>query len=268
MSKIDMMSLRKLSNGLFAVFTNDGTKHNACIINTAQQITDTPTLITVCINQSSYTCETIKKTKEFNLSILSEEAPFKLFSALGFVSGRDTDKLKDCTALGTSENGLKYLTKFSNSYLSAKVIDMTDYGTHTIFVAEVTEAAVLSDVPSATYAYYFTNIKPQPKNASSGKSKKIVGWRCIICGYEYEGAELPSDYTCPLCAHPATDFEPIYEDGSAGDAAEESKDEEKKNIVGWRCIICGYEYEGAELPSDYVCPLCNHPASDFEPIYG
>ncbi len=268
MSNIDTMSLRKLTYGLFAVFTHDGKKHNACIINTAQQITDTPALITICVNQSNYTCETIKKTKEFNISILSEDAPFELFAALGFVSGRDNDKLSAMESdLATSENGLKYLTKYSNSYFSAKVIDMTDYGTHTIFVAELTEAAVISDVPSTTYAYYFTNIKPQSKNGSSSKSKKIVGWRCIICGYEYEGAELPSDYICPLCNHPATDFEPIYEDGAHEEAVDE-KNAEKKNIVGWRCIICGYEYEGAELPSDYVCPLCNHPASDFEPIYG
>ena len=266
MNNIDTMTLRKLTYGLFAVFTNDGTKHNACIINTAQQITDKPTFISICLNRSSYTCETIKKTKEFNLSVISEEAPFKLFSALGFVSGRDTEKLKDCSTLGTSENGLKYLTKFTNSYFSAKVIDMTDYGSHTIFIAEVTEAQVLGDAPSATYAYYFAHIKPKSNDNASTGSKKIVGWRCIICGYEYEGAELPADYVCPLCAHPATDFEPIYGGDETSDAPTVTSNEEKK-VVGWRCLLCGYEEKSAELPEGYTCPLCSQPASEFEPIY-
>ena len=212
MSTIDTTTLRKLTYGLFAVFTNDGDRHNACIINTAQQITDNPTLISICVNRANYTCETIKKTKEFNLSVLSESAPFELFSALGFVSGRDTDKLSAMADdLATSDNGLKYLTKYSNSYFSAKVIDMTDYGSHTIFIAELTEAKVLDNTPSVTYAYYFANIKPQPKtNTEASDTKKIIGWRCIICGYEEFEPELPSDYTCPLCTHPLSDFEPIY----------------------------------------------------------
>ena len=264
MKNIDMMSFRKLTYGLFAVFTNDGKKHNACIINTAQQITESPALISICLNRSSYTCETIKSTKEFNLSVLSEDAPFELFSSLGFVSGRDKDKLNGMDGLATSENNLKYLTKYSNSFFSAKVIDMTDYGTHTIFIAEITEAQVLSNAPSASYAYYFTNIKPQSgSNNASSNAKKIVGWRCIICGYEYNGEALPSDDICPLCAHPATDFEPIYEDAEATAA---SPAEEKK-IVGWKCLLCGYEELEAELPADYTCPLCAHPATDFEPIY-
>ena len=146
-----------------------------------------------------------------NLSILTESTPFDIFTRFGFQSGRDTDKLSDFDATATSENGLKYLTKHSNAFISAKVIDALEYETHTLFVAEVTEAATLSKENSVTYAYYFANIKPKPKDdAPTSEEKKIVGWRCTICGYEYEGAELPSDYICPLCKHPASDFEPIY----------------------------------------------------------
>lgn len=211
MSTIDTKSMRNLTYGLFALFTNDGTKDNACIINTAQQITTEPNRITIAVNQSNYTCEVIKKTGVFNLSILTEKAPFDIFTRFGFASGRDTDKLAGFDEVATSDNGLKYLTEYSNCFISAKVIASTDYGTHTLFVAEVTEAAVINNDPSVTYAYYFANIKPKPKaEEPKAEEKKIVGWVCTICGYEYEGAELPADYTCPLCKHPASDFEPIY----------------------------------------------------------
>ena len=203
--------MRNLTYGLFALFTNDGVRDNACIINTAQQITTEPNRITIAVNQSNYSCETIKKTGVFNVSILTEKAPFELFTRFGFQSGRDTDKLSGFDEVATSDNGLKFLTEYSNCFISAKVIEATDYGTHTLFVAEVTEAAVINSDPSVTYAYYFANIKPKPKaEEPKAEEKKIVGWVCTICGYEYEGAELPADYTCPLCKHPASDFEPIY----------------------------------------------------------
>ena len=208
---IDTKSMRNLTYGLFALFTNDGKRDNACIINTAQQITTDPNRITIAVNQSNYTCETIKKTGVFNVSILTEKTPFEIFTRFGFASGKDTDKLEGFDAVSTSENGLKYLTEYSNCFISAKVIDSIDYGTHTLFVAEVTEAQVLGSDPSVTYAYYFANIKPKPKtDAPKTEEKKIVGWRCTICGYEYEGADIPSDFICPLCKHPVSDFEPIY----------------------------------------------------------
>lgn len=211
MSTIDTKSMRNLTYGLFALFTNDGVRDNACIINTAQQITTEPNRITIAVNQANYSCETIKKTGVFNVSILTEKAPFDIFTRFGFQSGRDTDKLLGFDDLGTSDNGLKFLTEYSNCFISAKVIESIDYGTHTLFVAEVTEAAVINSDPSVTYAYYFANIKPKPKaEEKKAEEKKIVGWVCTICGYEYEGTELPADYTCPLCKHPASDFEPIY----------------------------------------------------------
>ena len=211
MSTIDTKSMRNLTYGLFALFTNDGVRDNACIINTAQQITTEPNRITIAVNQSNYSCEVIKKTGIFNFSILTEKAPFDIFTRFGFQSGRDTDKLAGFDEVATSDNGLKFLTEYANCFISAKVIASTDYGTHTLFVAEVTEAAVINSDPSVTYAYYFANIKPKPKaEEPKAEEKKIVGWVCTICGYEYEGAELPADYVCPLCKHPASDFEPIY----------------------------------------------------------
>lgn len=211
MSNIDTKTMRSLTYGLFALFTNDGVRDNACIINTAGQITTEPCRITIAVNKANYSCETLKRTGVFNISILSESAPFDIFTRFGFASGRDTDKLAGFESVKASDNGLKYLTEYSNAFISAKVVDTLDYETHTLFVAEVTEAQVLSSDPSVTYAYYFANIKPKPKaEEPKTEEKKIVGWRCTICGYEYEGAELPSDYICPLCKHPASDFEPIY----------------------------------------------------------
>ena len=208
---IDKGAMHKLSYGLFALFTNDGTKDNACIINTATQISDDPKTISICVNRANYSNETIKKSGVFTISILSESAPFDVFKRFGFASGRDTDKLDGFDKIATSENGLKYLTEYSNAFISAKVISATEVGTHTVFIAEVTEAKVLNDERSATYVYYFEHIKPKPEAKSApANEKKIVGWRCKICGYEYEGAELPADFVCPWCKHPVEDFEPIY----------------------------------------------------------
>ena len=204
---IDKGAMHKLSYGLFALFTND-----ACIINTAIQISDDPKTISICVNRANYSNEIIKKIGAFTISVLSERAPFDIFKRFGFSSGRDTDKLDGFDKIATGENGLKYLTEYSNAFISAKVISATEVGTHTVFIAEVTEAKVLNDDKSATYAYYFDNIKPKPENngASASAEKKIVGWRCKICGYEYEGAELPEDFICPWCKHPASDFEHVY----------------------------------------------------------
>ena len=209
---IDNGAMHKLSYGLFALFTNDGKKDNACIINTATQISDDPKTISICVNRANYSNEIIKGSGIFTISILSESAPFDIFKKFGFASGRDTDKLDGFDKVATGENGLKYLTEYSNAFISAKVLSMTEVGTHTVFIAEVTEARVLNDEKSATYVYYFENIKPKPesKSAPATAEKKIVGWRCKICGYEYEGAELPEEFICPWCKHPASDFEPIY----------------------------------------------------------
>ena len=200
----------KLSYGLFALFTNDGQKDNACIINTACQITDTPKTLSICVNKANYSCETLLKSGKFTLSVLSESAPFDIFVKFGFASGRDTDKLAGFDGVTASENGISRLSLYSNAYFCAEVIQAVDMRTHVLFIANVTEAKVLSSEASMTYAYYFANVKPKAAKIEDAPEKKIVGWRCKICGYEYEGAELPADFTCPWCKHPADDFEPIY----------------------------------------------------------
>ena len=197
----------KFSYGLFVLTAKDGEKDNGCIINTAAQLTDSPKRITIAVNKANYTHDMVLKTGVFNISVLSEKSVFDTFKRFGFASGRDTDKFEGYGDFcKRSENGLYYVTEGTNAFLSAKVVGAHDYGTHTLFVAEVTEAQVLTDDPSATYAYYFANIKPKPQAAPASEEKKTV-WVCKICGYVYEGDPIPEDYICPLCKHPTSDFE-------------------------------------------------------------
>ncbi len=197
----------KFSYGLFVLTAKDGEKDNGCIINTAAQLTDTPKRINIAVNKANYTHDMIMKTGVFNVSVLSELASFDTFKRFGFASGRDTDKFEGFEgSCQRSANGLYYVTEGVNSFISAKVIDTHDYGTHTLFIAEVTEAQVISPDPSVTYAYYFAHIKPKPQPKIE---EKKVGWVCKICGYVYEGDPIPEDFICPLCKHPASDFERI-----------------------------------------------------------
>ena len=204
--KIDPAALFKLSYGLFVLTAKDGARDNGCIINTVMQITDTPKRISIAVNKANLTHDMIKKTGVFNLSVLSQEAPFKIFQHYGFPSGRNVDKFEGhADAMPRTENGLIYLPASCNAVLSGKVVATQEYETHTVFFADVTEAAVLSDAPSMTYDYYFSHVKPKPQPAA----EKKVGWVCKICGYVYEGEVLPPDFICPLCKHGAEDFEPL-----------------------------------------------------------
>jgi flavorubredoxin/flavin reductase (DIM6/NTAB) family NADH-FMN oxidoreductase RutF len=204
-SAIDNNAMFKLSYGLFVLSAKDGDKDNGCIINTVTQLTDTPKRITIAVNKQNYTHDLIMKTGMFNVSVLSEEVPFKVFQQFGFQSGRDVDKFADFEPVARSNNGILYLTEYTNAFISAQVIATEDYGTHTLFVADVVQAQVLSDVPSVTYTYYFAHIKPKPAPVEENKK----GFVCKICGYVYEGDELPADFICPLCKHGAEDFEPL-----------------------------------------------------------
>ena len=201
--KIEPNAMFKLSYGLF-VLTAGGEKDNGCIINTVTQITDSPKRISIAVNKANYTHDLILKSGTFNVSILDTNADFALFTRFGFQSGRDADKFSGLDSIARSENGLIYLTKMCNAFLSGKVIQTLDYGTHTVFIADVTEAKLLENTPSMTYAYYFEHVKPQPNNLTTPH-----GWVCKICGYVYEGDELPADYICPLCKHGAEDFERV-----------------------------------------------------------
>lgn len=201
---IDPAAMFKLSYGLFVLTAKDGSKDNGCIINTVMQVTDATKRIAIAVNKANYTHDMIKKTGVFNVSVLSTDAPFKLFKQFGFQSGRDTDKFAEGGKEVRTVNGLRYVPEYSNAVISGKVINEVELDTHTMFIAEVTEAAVLSSVPSVTYQYYFDHIKPQPQPTTE-KS----GYVCKICGYIYEGDELPEDFICPLCKHGAEDFEKL-----------------------------------------------------------
>lgn len=208
---IEKEAMYKISYGLFMLTTTDGEKQNGCIVNTVSMLTDNPKRIVLFVNKANYTEELLRKTGIFNISILTEKTPFDFFRQFGFVSGRDVDKFAG-KEYPTTENGLNYVAEYSNAVLSAKISDYYDYGTHTLFVAEVTAAKTLSSEKSVTYEYYQSNIKPKiTASAPTAKAaKKPKAWVCKICGYTHEEEELPPDFVCPWCKHPAEDFEPVY----------------------------------------------------------
>ncbi len=200
--KNDMTALFKIGYGLYVVTSNDGTRDNGLIVNTVTQVTNTPNRVAVCINKQNYSHHVIRQTGIMNVNCLSTEAPFKVFENFGFQSGRNTDKFKDCAPL-RADNGLVFLPHYINAFMSLKVEQYVDLDTHGMFICSVTEARVISNAETLTYTYYQNNVKPKP--ATEGKK----GWVCKVCGYVYEGDELPEDIVCPLCKHGAADFELI-----------------------------------------------------------
>ena len=205
---VDVHSLFKIPYGLFLLTAKDGGKDNGCIVNTAAQVTETPLRIAVTVNKANFTHDMIAKTGELAVSVLSQAAPFSLFKSFGFASGKDTDKFAGAkAAFDRTTNGLYGLLDYSNAVMAGKVISAADCGTHTIFIAEITQAQTLNDDPSLTYDYYFRHIKPKPPAQNKKEEKK--GYICKICGYIYEGDPLPIGFICPLCKHGAVDFEKI-----------------------------------------------------------
>ena len=198
---IDNKAFFKLSYGLFVLTTSDGTRDNGCIVNTVAQVADNK--ISVAVSKANYTAETIVKTGKMNALCLSVEAPFAVFEAFGFRSGRDVDKFADC-APERSENGLAVLPRYINSYISLTVTDTVDLGSHLLFICDATEAKVVSDAESMTYAYYHANVKPKKEAKPSAK-----GYVCTVCGFVYDEETIPDDYECPLCHHPRSVFEEI-----------------------------------------------------------
>lgn len=203
---MDKKAMYKLTYGLFVLTAGKDGKDSGCIINTAQQVTSEPNRISIAVNKANYTHDLVKESGRFNISTISEAASFDLFKHFGFQSGRDVDKFAGYTECKHSANGLYYITAGTNSYISAVVEQEVDLGSHTLFIASVKDMEVLSDTPSATYEYYQSSIKPKP--AQTTQTGKTV-WRCTVCGYVYEGEELPTDFICPLCKHPASDFEKV-----------------------------------------------------------
>ncbi|MBE6546540.1 MAG: MBL fold metallo-hydrolase [Ruminococcaceae bacterium] len=201
-NKNDLTALFNIGYGLYVVTSNDGKKDNGLIVNTVTQVTNTPNRLAVTINKENYSHHIIKQTGIMNINCLTTDAPFKVFEAFGFVSGRNVDKFADCEPL-RSDNGLVFLPRYINSFMSLKVEQYVDLDTHGMFICSVTEARVISNQETMTYAYYHANVKPKPE--TEGKK----GYVCKICGYVYEGDPLPEDFICPLCKHGAADFEPI-----------------------------------------------------------
>lgn len=201
-NKNDLTALFKIGYGLYVVTSNDGKKDNGLIVNTVTQVTNTPNRIAVTVNKENYSHHVIKQTGKMNVNCLTVEAPFSVFETFGFQSGRNVDKFANCEPL-RSDNGLVFLPRYINSFMSLKVEQYVDLGTHGMFICEVTEARVISDKETMTYSYYHANVKPKPQ--TEGKK----GWVCTICGYVHEDENLPDDFICPLCKHGAADFEQI-----------------------------------------------------------
>lgn len=200
---MDNKALFNIGYGLYVLTARDGAKDNGCIINTVMQVTSNPVLLAIGVNKQNYTHDMILKSKEFNISVLTTNTPFKVFEHFGFQSGRNVNKFENCEVELRSENGILYLPKFINSYLSCKVIETIDFGTHSMFKAEVIDAKTISDEDTVTYTYYQNHIKPKPQATHK------TGWRCNICGYIYEGETLPPDFICPICKHGVVDFTKI-----------------------------------------------------------
>ena len=247
---VDNAAFNKFSYGVEILTTNVDGKDYGCVINTAGQVAaGDPKKITISVIKKNNTCDMVAKAGKFNISILTEDAPYSLFQHFGFQSGRDVDKFADFDDLDRMTNGIAYVTKYTNAVLSCEIIDVVDVETQVLYVANVVEAKVLSAAPSCTYGYYHAHIKPK-KNPAPAQGE---GYVCKVCGYFHEGSELPDDFVCPLCKHGKEDFEHIVP-------------EVKQPVKGYVCTVCDHFVEcDGELPDDYVCPICNHGKEAFEP---
>ena len=246
---VDDSAFRAMTYGVEVLTTRVEGKDFGCIINTACQVASSnPRKISISVIKKNYTCDMIAKAGKFNVSILTEEAPYSVFEHFGFQSGREVDKFADCTEDVRTQNGIRYIPKYTNAILSCEVVDVKDLDTQVLFIADVVEAKVLSKEKSCTYAYYHEHIKPKKNPAAEQKE----GYICSVCGYFHEGT-LPEDFVCPLCKHGAEVFEHVSSPAP-------------KKQKGYVCAICGhFEPCDGELPEDYTCPLCHHGREDFEP---
>ncbi len=276
--ELNNAALFDISYGLFVLSAKQSERDNACIINTVIQATSTPLRVTFTVNKGNLTHDMVLQTGLFNLSILTENSKFDLYQRFGLQSGHDADKFAGFTAFERSVNGLTYMTEGVNALLSGKVISTLDCGTHTLFLADLTEARKLSKEPSVTYAYYRQNIKPKP----SAEAQKKKGWLCTVCGYIYEGEELPPDFICPVCKHGAEVFVPLGSEAAAKPIAAakqqpatpeapkpEAKPEPKpepEHKKGFVCGVCGYVLESDTLPPDFICPICKNGTEVFKPV--
>ncbi len=200
---MDQKALYNLTYGLYLLTTREMGKDHGCIINTVMQVGREPDRIAISVQNSNLTCEVLKRTELFNLSAITADAPFDIFRQFGMQSGRDVEKFRGYPGIDRAPNTLPILSNHANMYLSVYVTEQIDLGTHTLFIGEILDGAVLNNKPSCTYAHYQSEIKPKPQKAA------VKQWECRICGYVYEGEEVPDDYLCPLCLHGKEDFIPV-----------------------------------------------------------
>lgn len=203
---MDREAMYKLSYGLYVLTAREDGKDNGCIIDTAIQAASEPNQLSICVNKKSYTHDMILRTGEYTVSVISRKAEFELFRHFGYQSGREVNKFEDYEQCARGANGIYYITEATNAYISVKVNKTEDLGSHTMFLGEITDMKVLDTAPSMNYNDYLEHIKPEPQAAGTTDKGRTV-WRCMICGYEYVGDELPEDFICPICKHPASDFE-------------------------------------------------------------
>ena len=249
---MDKRALYNITYGLYLLTANENGRDNGCVVNTVIQIANNPTRISVAVLKNNQTCDMIKNTGVFNVSSLTKDTKFEFFRHFGMQSGRDVNKFEGFDNVERSENGLYYLTENTNMYLSAKITDQLDLGSHMLFIGEVTAGEVLSDKEPCTYSYYQSDIKQTTVKAEKKQ------WVCSVCGYVYEGEELPDDFICPWCNHGKEDF--VL---SGGENTQKPKEDEKKSsdVDKYTCTICGYVHEGSEPPE--VCPVCLQPSNVF-----
>ena len=248
---MDQKALWKLTYGMYLLTAQQDGRDNGCIINTAVQVAENPVRVSIAVIQGGCTHDMVKATGRFTVTALSVDAPFELFRHFGMQSGRTVDKFTGRRDVARGENGLFHLTENACGHLECTVVQQVDLGSHTLFIGEVTQGAVLSDRPACSYAYYQSDIKRKP----APLQKK--GWICSVCGYVYEGDEVPEDFICPLCRHGKKDFVPA--DGAAVKA--QAPAGSPASGAKWVCSVCGYVHEGDEPPAQ--CPVCKVPAEKF-----
>ena len=248
---MDPKALYKFTYGLYLLTTQENGKDNGCIINTAIQVANDPTRISIAAIRGNKTCEMIQSSGVFNISAITTTAQFDLFQRFGMQSGRNVDKFDGFDGAARSENGLYYLTEHANMFMSAKVTEQHDLGSHILFIGEVTDGQVLSEEAGCTYGYYQSDIKPKPQKTEKKQ------WVCSVCGYVYEGEEVPEDYLCPLCKHGKEDFQLVGGDTPKAESAPAPAATEKK----WICTVCGYVHTGDSAPDS--CPVCKVGADKF-----
>ena len=248
---MDQKALWKITYGLYLLSAQQDGRDNGCIINTAVQVAENPVRVVISVICGGRTHEMVKATGRFSLTALSVDAPFALYQHFGMQSGRSVDKFAGRTDLARGENGLYHLTENACAYLDCVVQEQVELGTHTLFIAEVIGGEVLSERPACSYAYYQSDVKRRPQPVSRG-------WICSVCGYVYEGDEVPEDFVCPLCRHGKKDFVPA-EGAPSPVTAKEAEPE--GGGAKWVCSVCGYVHEGDQPPEK--CPVCKVPAEKF-----